>query len=86
MLNHPAVIAFKLFMIAALKKNPPRTGILANVSFSLWMARFLKPEHFKLMEMMEEELGEDVCNTWLTEVMVSSGVYKSEEPGYVEGA
>jgi hypothetical protein len=85
MLTSNAVLHLRLFLITALKQDPPRTGILANLSFSLWLSKKLSEADFALMEDMEKELGEEVCNQWMVEVLTESGIYESDEPGFVQG-
>lgn len=85
MFNTTAVLALRALILGKLKSDPPRVGILANWSFAAWLSKNLEWEHFALMGEMEEKEGEEACNQWMVDIMVESGVYKSDEAGWVQG-
>ena len=78
-LNSVEVQNLRTKLVSEMKKSPPRTGILASMNLSLWLAKTLTQEEFGCLNSIEESCGEEAANVWFTKVLVESGIYESDD-------
>jgi len=74
MLKNPEVIALRSKLLKALKDDPPFTGFLPGLFFTIWLARRLVPVETALILRIEEALGNEGLSLWLIELVDESGV------------
>lgn len=60
------------------KSHPSQLGL------GEWLLHNMSKKDMDFLGEIEEHMGEEKANRWLTQVLVSSGLYKSDDGVYVQ--
>jgi hypothetical protein len=77
--------AIRAQLIRELRKDPPEIGLFASMNFSMWLVKKLTPEDFTLFHAIETAVGEVEANKWMTDILVESGLYETDDGETVSG-
>ena len=78
----PEVAVLRAKILKKLQETPVKHSSL--LGFSYWTGFHLEPKDFALFDRMEVLYGEKACNSWMVELVVSSGQYRDAGDGWIE--